>query len=267
MESNLPIPISVVITVRNEARNIRDLLDSLVVQEGPFELVAVDSDSEDGTGEIILSYDSVFPVNYLRRRCSRGEGRNLGVASSRYDHIVFLDGDSVCDRDLLHSYRKQFDAGYELIAGVNRPTGKSQFAGLQRVKLMVNGFEITSPSSNLGYTKPLFIRLGGFDQSFVTAEDIDLNFRAVTANAKFTVCENCVAFVKTRNSYTSFMKQAFWNGYGRGQLRLKHRRDWNLVQKAGYGGGSRPVQNALRLLLGSLGYVYAILRRGKYPFR
>ncbi|MEM0158274.1 MAG: glycosyltransferase [Thermoplasmataceae archaeon] len=266
MEKGSKIPISVVITVRNEAANIRDLLESLSKQDGPFELVAVDSDSDDATGEIILSYDSIFPVNYLRKRCSRGEGRNLGVQAARFDFIVFLDGDSVCAENLLNSYRKHFSAGFELIAGVNRPTGKSQFASLQRVKLVVNGFEITSPSSNLAYTKALFNRLGGFDPSFVTAEDIDLNFRAVIGNARWVYCEDCVAFVKTRSTYRSFLRQAFWNGYGRAQLRLKHWEHWTLVKRAGFGGRSMLLQNAFRLFMGSLGYMYALIRSGKYPF-
>jgi len=48
--------ISAVVTVRNESKNIRDLLDSLVVQEQPFEVVIVDSYSDDDTRRIIKGY-------------------------------------------------------------------------------------------------------------------------------------------------------------------------------------------------------------------
>ena len=51
-----PVFISVVITVRNEERHISDLLDSLIIQEPPFEIVIVDAHSEDGTVDIIKKY-------------------------------------------------------------------------------------------------------------------------------------------------------------------------------------------------------------------
>ena len=45
--------ISVVITVRNEEKNIANLLDGLLVQEKPFEIIIVDSNSTDKTAQII----------------------------------------------------------------------------------------------------------------------------------------------------------------------------------------------------------------------
>ena len=45
--------ISVVITVRNEEKNIANLLDGLLVQEDPLEVVIVDANSTDRTVEII----------------------------------------------------------------------------------------------------------------------------------------------------------------------------------------------------------------------
>src|SRR5207253_4906681 len=52
--------VSVVTTVRNEARNIAALLDSLVVQEPPFEIVVVDSASQDATRDIVRGYERQY---------------------------------------------------------------------------------------------------------------------------------------------------------------------------------------------------------------
>ncbi len=41
--------ISIIITVRNEERNLPNLLDSLVAQEQPIEIIIIDSASEDRT--------------------------------------------------------------------------------------------------------------------------------------------------------------------------------------------------------------------------
>ena len=48
--------ISIIITVRNEERNLPNLMDSLVAQEQPIEIIIVDSASEDRTVEIAESY-------------------------------------------------------------------------------------------------------------------------------------------------------------------------------------------------------------------
>jgi len=45
--------VSIVLKVRNEEDNIADALDSLVVQEGPIEIIVVDGYSTDRTQEIV----------------------------------------------------------------------------------------------------------------------------------------------------------------------------------------------------------------------
>ncbi|MDH7517805.1 MAG: glycosyltransferase [Candidatus Thermoplasmatota archaeon] len=52
--------ISIIITVKNEVKNISHLLDSLLVQEKPFEIIIVDANSTDGTLEIVKDYESKY---------------------------------------------------------------------------------------------------------------------------------------------------------------------------------------------------------------
>ena len=52
--------VSIVVTVKNEAKSIAELLDSLVVQEGPFEIIIVDAKSDDGTREIVEDYKKIM---------------------------------------------------------------------------------------------------------------------------------------------------------------------------------------------------------------
>ena len=48
--------ISVVLTTKNEEKNIGKLLDSLMAQEEPYEVLVVDSGSTDKTQDIIREY-------------------------------------------------------------------------------------------------------------------------------------------------------------------------------------------------------------------
>ena len=50
--------ISVVLTTKNEEKNIGALLESLINQEEPFEVIVIDSNSTDRTQEIVKNYSN-----------------------------------------------------------------------------------------------------------------------------------------------------------------------------------------------------------------
>lgn len=220
--------ISVVITTLNMADYMPDLLDSLVSQEQPFEVIIVDSLSTDNTAEIILSYAQDFPfVRLVQKKCSRGEGRNIGVREAKYDHILFTDGDAIANAFWISKVRKMFLEGSKVVAGKAIQMGYQPFEKLERVELFFDDFDVTYPSVNLGFEKKLFQKIGGFDPVFVTAEDIDLNIRAVSAGAKIDYCPECVIYHRARSTVFGFLEQAFWNGFGRKQLTRKHKDVWS----------------------------------------
>ena len=258
--------ISIVTTVKDEERHIGAFLDSVSCQSPPFEIVIVDSESKDGTGDILRSRSKDLDMQYILRRCSRGEGRNIGVSAAKYDYILFLDGDCEFSGNLLDSYRKLIQEGYDIIGGVTELSGDLRFSGLERVKLFLNGFEVTTPSSNLCYRRSLFEKLGGFNPILVTAEDIDLNIRAIRFGSKYALCSDCVVRSFTRDNTYQFIRQAFWNGYGRGQLRMLSRKHWADIKKGPRFSRKLTFENLLRLSMGFSGYIYAFMRNGKYPF-
>lgn len=259
-----PVKISVVITTRNEAKNLPVLLNSLVAQKMEFETIIVDSCSTDNTEDILNSYSEKLQIKFIRKKTSRGAGRNLGVSMSSGDYILFLDGDVYADQNLIRSYLEILAKRMDFVAGNTITAGVEEFK-LNRVSLYAGGFEITAPSANLCYRKDVFEKLGGFDENFVTAEDIDLNFRAVIAGYKGSVCPRCIVYNRTRESLTGFLRQAFWNGYGRYQLRRKNARHWKMITKGKPLRENRGLYNIVRLGFGTLGYFYAILLRGRYP--
>ncbi|MEL9998523.1 MAG: glycosyltransferase [Thermoplasmata archaeon] len=218
-------PLSIVITVKNEEEHIGELLDSLCLQEGPFEVVIVDAESTDNTIKIIESYKEKLNIKLIVKKSTRGGGRNIGVKNSSYDYVVFTDGDIIVSKNWLEEMRKFIDMGNDVVAGKTLYVGNEKFS-LERVELIYMGYDVTFPSCNLAYRKELFLKIGGFDESLITAEDIDLNMRAIMAGAKFAYNENAIVYHKTRDDLISFLKQAFWNGYGRAQLSSKHGKLW-----------------------------------------
>jgi glycosyltransferase involved in cell wall biosynthesis len=219
--------LSIVITVRNEERHIAALLESLRIQEPPFEIILVDADSQDRTVELAEAFRTRYPglLQLIERPGSRGLGRNVGVDAAHGEAVVFIDGDCQADPNWLAVVRRGLQ-GSDVVAGRIVIVGPPRYQALERVELYQLGNDVTYPSCNLAYPRPLFRRLGGFDPRFVTAEDIDLNLRAVRAGAELTYLPDAVVRHHVRPTMLRFLIQAFWNGYGRKQLTEKHGALW-----------------------------------------
>jgi len=249
--------ISVVTTVRNEARNIAALLDSLVIQEPPLEILVVDSGSEDLTREIVQRYERQYDFIHLYvKGGTRGAGRNFGIAKARGDAVVFIDGDAIASPFWVKELREAL-ANADIVAGRSIQIGYRPFEDLERVELYVRGEDVTYPSSNLAYRKPVLQEVGGFDEWMVTAEDIDLNLRAVLAGHKIAFRTNAIVYHRTRDSYFDFLRQAFWNGVGRKQLTLKHGSLWGAYRPFEMLHQRATFWSLVRLVVALMGYAAA----------
>lgn len=218
--------VSVVVTARNEERNIRDLLDSLVTQEQPMELIIVDARSTDRTREIVRRYSEEYDfIRLFKRAGTRGRSRNFGVEKSSGEAVAFIDADCIANPFWLKKMREGL-RHHDVVAGRSINIGYQPWEDLERVELIYKGFDITYPSNNLSYRKELFLEIGGFDDWFITAEDIDLNLRAVEHGAQIYFEKAAIVYHRTRANLYKFFEQAFWNGVGRKQLTLKHGRLW-----------------------------------------
>ena len=255
--------VSIVITVKNEERHLARLFDSLIGQEPPIEIVLVDALSHDRTFSIAERYAAAHPglLTVVRKFGSRGIGRNQGVALARGDLIAFIDGDCFADSQWVHLLRAGFEQS-DVLAGRTVAVGRSTYANLERVELFLKGSDVTYPSCNLAYRRTLFERLNGFDPRFITAEDIDLNLRAVQSGAHIDYHEDAVVYHHHRLTLFRFFIQAFWNGYGRKQLTEKHGSLWGSYRIRRLLSGQRTVLAWIRLVAAFSGYVSRVIVGG-----
>lgn len=99
-----PTGISIIIITLNEAKRIRHLLDDLSAQTfRDFEVVLVDSNSDDNTCAVANSYLDKLPSLTVKRMQQRGVslGRNTGAALANYERLLFLDADVRLDKRFL----------------------------------------------------------------------------------------------------------------------------------------------------------------------
>lgn len=220
--------VSVVLNILNERRNIRDLLDSLVIQDQPLEIVVVDAGSTDGTQEVVRRYAERYPfVKLFIHPGTRGESTNFGLAQAKGELIAFIGGDCIANPFWIKELRRTLQEGATIVAGRTINIGYHAFEDLERVELFHQGVDISYPSCNIGYRREVLGQVVGFDPWFITAEDIDLNYRAVSAGHRIEYNDDMIMYHRTRGSFLEFFRQAFWNGYGRKQLTLKHGALWS----------------------------------------
>lgn len=247
--------ISIVLNLLNEKRHIRDLLDSLVTQEPPFEIVVVDAGSWDGTVEAVKEYMKDHPeIRLFHHPGSRGESTNYGISKATGEAIATIGGDCIANPFWLRELRKSL-RDYDIVAGRTINIGYHAFEDLERVELYHRGVDISHPSASMAWRREVLEAVVGFDPWFVTAEDIDINFRAVSKGFRLTYNPNAIVYHRTKGSFRGFLKQAFWNGWGRKQLTMKHGYLWSSYKPQKLLENTRSFWAVVRLAFALLGYL------------
>lgn len=94
---------SVVVRSRDEAPRLRLTLASLAAQSEPCEIVVVDDGSRDATPELLRAWGGRDDAVVVRndRALGRSEAANVGARRASGDVLVFLDGDTLADSELV----------------------------------------------------------------------------------------------------------------------------------------------------------------------
>jgi cellulose synthase/poly-beta-1,6-N-acetylglucosamine synthase-like glycosyltransferase len=259
--------VSVVLNVMYEEGGIADLLDSMVIQEQPLEIVIVDAASKDRTRDIIEGYAKKYPfVKMYIKAGTRGESTNYGISKANGEIIAFTGGDDIVNPNWIHELRKSFESGADIVAGRSIMIGLKAWEDLDRVELMHKGYDVSYPSANMAIRREVIQKVGGFDTWFITAEDIDLTYRAVDAGFKITNNLNAIVYHRTKSTVYGFFRQAFWNGAGRKQLTLKHGNLWGKYDPLRMFKQKMTFWAFLRLVVAFMGYIGFKLFDDKGPY-
>lgn len=80
---------SILITHRNNRATVQASLDSVLDQiDEDFEVIVVDSKSNDGSGEILKGYEGEGKIRLIERKCSRGKGRQIALESCHGEIVI-----------------------------------------------------------------------------------------------------------------------------------------------------------------------------------
>ncbi len=135
---------SIVIPAHNEARNIlqtyTDLRDAFAARKIPYEIIIVNDNSDDDTGEVIRSImgeDSC--VKTVDRESPTGFGRAIraGLELVEGDAVIIYMADRSDDPKDALTYYEKMEEGYDCVFG-SRFRKESKIENYPRFKLMVN---------------------------------------------------------------------------------------------------------------------------------
>lgn len=202
--------ISVIVPAYNEEKYITQCVQSLLSQNTrcPFEIIIVDNNSKDATGEIVKrDFPSVRLVQEPRQGVSKA--RNRGVKEAHGDILAFLDADTMAPPDWIERIQTRFSAHPKLVG----MSGPCMFYDLPWYYKWIEfvDFKIIFPlvgelllkkilkrgalwnGANLAVKRETFEKVGGFAEDIVFyGEDADLARKVVHEGETVFAQEVCV---------------------------------------------------------------------------
>ena len=182
--------VSVLLPVHNAMPYLPEAVGSILGQEyGGFELLALDDASSDGSAAYLDALDDPRVRVLHLPKGGLTKNLNVGLREARGAYIARMDADDVALPSRLGAQRRLLDEEPGVVAvgcqameidGEGRPTGPWHFpTGDLEIKLDL--FRDVTPMVHPGvmFRSRAVIDLGGYDESFVAAQDRDLWWRLV----------------------------------------------------------------------------------------
>ena len=186
-----------------------------------YEVVVVDA-STDGMTDLRRAHPDVRWVSYESsgaKRVTIPEQRNLGVASTEAEVIVYIDAGCLPQRGWLDRLVAPILEGREQVTVGRftsvRPSPYDMIA-------FTPGYVPEAPTLNMAFSREAFDKVGGFDESFSYCSDTDFCWRLVDAGIDILMVPDAEITVDWGGGRRQ-SRRAWYYGSGRARLYDKHR--------------------------------------------
>lgn len=204
--------VSVVIPAYNAAWCIRRAIDSVLGQtEQSFELIVVDDGSLDGTAEILATYGDALRV-VAKQNGGLSSARNAGIGAAMGELVAFLDADDWWQPDKLARQVELMARQPDLVfcstqTAVQTPEGESLPTwrcacneGPTLAAIFHTNAYVAGSGSAVMARRWALEKLGGFDETLRSLEDIDMWMRLAAIGEYACVDAPLTTIVKRADS-------------------------------------------------------------------
>lgn len=221
---------SIIIPVYNRPDEMAEMMESLAAQtEKNFEVVVVEDGSSIPCREEVEKYASVLDTAYyFKPNTGRSHTRNYGMEKATGDYFLFFDSDCILPPEYFETLNRCLQNEYtDCFGGPDRalPT----FTDMQKaVNFAMTSFLTTGGirgsgkvhvekfhprSFNMGFSRAVYEKVGGFKDMF--GEDIDLSIRIRQAGFKTMLFPEVSVYHKRRVNLKKFFRQVYNFGQAR----------------------------------------------------
>ena len=232
-------PVSVVIPVLNEARHLRESVHRILEQDypGPVEIVLALGPSKDRTDQVAADLSAHDPrVRSVHNPSGRTPaGLNAAIRASRHQVVVRVDGHGLLNSGYLRTaVRLLTETGAANVGGVMAAEGVTDFQravatamtsvfGVGGARFHTGGEAGPAETVYLGvFRREVLERLGGYDESFLRAQDWELNHRIREAGGLVWFSPELSVTYRPRPSLLALGRQYFHYGRWRRVVMRQH---------------------------------------------
>jgi glycosyltransferase involved in cell wall biosynthesis len=215
--------ISIIITTKNEAKNIERCLIAIKNQTFQnYEIIVVDNRSKDQTKKIAKNYtEFVFTAGP-----ERSSQRNYGEKKAKGKYIFFLDADMELSKKVLEECIKKIESDKQL-GGIIVPEVSVAQTFWEKVKAFERSFYNesgdTSTDAARFFTRVAFTKIGGYDETITGPEDWDLSERVGETGYKIGRIKSVIYHYELVPSPIAVAKKKYYYGLRAHRYFKKHR--------------------------------------------
>jgi glycosyltransferase involved in cell wall biosynthesis len=221
----------VVVPAYNAEATLGACLASLLELTYPaakIELLVVDNGSRDGTRAIIESFaPRVRPLAETKR--GPAAARNRGIAEARGEIIAFTDADCVVDPDWLTQLIEPLSDPAAGIAGgairATQPCNQIEAFG-EKIHDHEKAICVYEPpyviTMNWASPRAVLENTGGFDETLLRGEDVDLAWRILRAGKRFAYQPRAIIAHRNERTLRGLFREGIQHGYCSVLVNRKH---------------------------------------------